>query len=223
MQRRGTQVAAMLREAFAVLAAILVAFGLDAWWDGRVDQARADALLAEVSDEFKSAVVQLDSIVELNERTAATAFRFVRESGTGAAIESWDGFWNAQIYDPSFGALTSLLSAGGLENVRDRELRRALADWPAQLMELEFDVELFESAVGQMKLAISAEGIFPDYDSDGLLVPLSPDDLEEKQRSPSIRVSAYNYGAALREYNSELRVLRDRAERIALMIEASAL
>jgi hypothetical protein len=51
-----------------VLAAILVAFGLDTWWDDRAAAVRTEELLQVISGEFETAVIQLDSLVELNER-----------------------------------------------------------------------------------------------------------------------------------------------------------
>ena len=57
---------AFFREAFAVLAAILVAFALDAWWDERVEQREMLAALEAVSIEVRENIQLADSIIQWN-------------------------------------------------------------------------------------------------------------------------------------------------------------
>ena len=50
-----------------IVASILLAFCLDAWWDGRQEQAHLDEVLEAVADEFEAEIVVLDSIIVENE------------------------------------------------------------------------------------------------------------------------------------------------------------
>ena len=57
---------ALIREAFAVLAAILVAFALDAWWDERVGHAEMLEALDAVEVEIERNLVLIDSTLTFN-------------------------------------------------------------------------------------------------------------------------------------------------------------
>ncbi|MEE4330637.1 MAG: hypothetical protein V2J10_07200 [Wenzhouxiangella sp.] len=55
--------AALVREALAVLAAILAAFALDAWWDDRVERNAMYEALQTVAMEVERNLVELDSTI----------------------------------------------------------------------------------------------------------------------------------------------------------------
>ena len=133
-------------EAFVIVASILLAFALDAGWDDRQERRRVAELLSAVADDFEREVAALDSVIAVNrerELVQTALLQATDPSGPGVAPDSIARLaarnGDQQIHDPSFGALTALLSTGGLEEVDDPELRRLLAGWPAELRDFAWE------------------------------------------------------------------------------------
>jgi hypothetical protein len=207
--------AKMLREATAVLAAILVAFGLDAWWDNRAAAVRRDELLSVISREFETAVIELDSLVALDERSVASLRSFIRASATGAPVVP-RGIVSPATYKPAFGGLNTLLSSGGLADIDEVELQKALADWPARLEELDFDERHMLFAFNQAMLEMADRDLFlanPD-----LAVNADSAKWERALRDPAARRASWMIATTVSEYTAELALLRNEAQQITEMI-----
>ena len=123
----------MMWEAGAVLAAILVAFGLDAWWGERVERrAMLDALDA-VAVEVRRNLTLFDSASALNRRQIAVARDLITKSVTeveGLSPEDvlhYGGFPEHEILTLERGALTAFIEGGFLQAVSDDELRAVIA------------------------------------------------------------------------------------------------
>jgi hypothetical protein len=136
-------VARLLRDLVAVLGAILVAFALDAWWGEHAEATRTRELLEAIAGEFDGAAVELDSIIAENDRfmTSRVAFlgRAARDSRPipdDSLALYLDVDADFQIYNPSFGALSTLIAGGGLERVAEPDLRYALGGWSGELDDL---------------------------------------------------------------------------------------
>ena len=76
----GSALIGMVRNGLAVLAAILIAFALDAWWTDRDERQRTGDILYAMVAEFEVAGVQLDSIAEQNQRMVEHSAAFVRRT-----------------------------------------------------------------------------------------------------------------------------------------------
>ena len=171
---QGRSLMSMLRNGVSVLAAILVAFALDAWWDDRVKERRTAVLLGAVGADGAS------------------------KAGRG------------QSYEPSFGALSTLLSAGGLEDVDDIELQLSLADWPARLAETDFELQLLQSAYHQLFNAYAA-----------LYAARSAPEGIGARRVDDLRRAVWVVSAGMEAYTEELLVLREEAAELARMLGAA--
>lgn len=155
----------MLRDGAAVLAAILVAFALDAWWTERDDRERIDDILGAMIAEFEAAGVQLDSVTAHNQRTIEHLAAFHRRSEPGQPQIPDDSLamlvglpiGGFQLFDPAFGALTTLISTGGLERIRDTDLQSDLGGWLGELDDLGFEERQVEFATQRLFLAQAGE------------------------------------------------------------------
>jgi hypothetical protein len=130
-----------LLDGFAVLVGILLAFGIDAWWDLNAERARGQAYLTAVRDELVSnrAVLEadldtLDSWVRLSERHLRTII------SPGAPAPSRDSVlemvWRTGPQRPTPIARTAiddLLSSGGFQFIESAALRRAIAEYDRAL------------------------------------------------------------------------------------------
>ena len=62
----------LLVEALAIVASILAAFAIDAWWDGRQNLAEEVELLVGLTEEFEENARRIDEMVDRSERGRAT-------------------------------------------------------------------------------------------------------------------------------------------------------
>lgn len=140
-----------LREGAVVVISILVAFGLDAWWDHRGDLREEDEIIAALEAEFTSNRARLiDDIEEVRGYTdAAQRLLDAAESDVtvaGDADSLGADLWrslNWRTANVSTAALDAVVSSGRLDLIRDGELRTALAGWKAQVEDMA-EEEMFE-------------------------------------------------------------------------------
>lgn len=156
MTSRRTRAAELVREAAAVLAAILIAFGLDAWWDGRVERASMLDALDAVAVEIERNVIALDSAVALNRRQIEIAQDLVRKTEADIAALSdedvvrYGGFPEHEILTLERGALTAFIQGGFLQAMSDGELRALVAGIASVQEELDEEREGFQAFEGRM-------------------------------------------------------------------------
>lgn len=206
-----------LRNGLAVLAAILAAFALDAWWNEQDEEQRTDDILQAIAVEFAAAGVQLDSIADRNQAMIEHRTRFVRRTAPALPPIPDDSLADVvdfpeegyQIFDPAFGALTTLISTGGLERIRDSELQSNLGGWMGELDDLEFEERQLEFATQQFFVAMAAE--------DGLPDPTDPEsssaDLARLRRltaSAPYRQANMLLATVIADYQRDIVRLRDR-------------
>lgn len=132
-------------EAAAIVASILLAFAIDAWWQERVEDGRERELLIALLDDFKqskSDVMQGRNfhlaVQQSNKKLLASIVsRDMSLSSSEVnrllADLTW---WDSQ---PRFstGALNSLIYGGELSVIKDDALRQVLADWPSEIQRTE--------------------------------------------------------------------------------------
>ncbi len=133
-----------LRDVFLIVVSILIAFGLDAWWSGRIARQEGRSALAAVRADFRAARIELDSVVAINEADVRAITTLL--SMDPVAVQALDADSAASLvtqitdggltFDPSMGAVQALLSSGSLGQVRNQELAAALAAWPGVLNEI---------------------------------------------------------------------------------------
>ena len=137
----------LLAEGLVVIVSILIAFGLDAWWDGWRAQVDLGEDLANVREEILANLEALElhllmqrtavgSVVELAERAVAAA--------PGETIEVPDTVLLAALvhvptYDPSTGAVDALIARGGLSQIEDRSLQDILTGFRTAVLDLRED------------------------------------------------------------------------------------
>ena len=119
-----------------ILVSILLAFGINAWWDRsserRVQEELVSALVADFTalrDDIDKAILRADTIAEAN-------LSFIRAAVTGMEsipIDTLDSWFSSigrpvpiQLETP---ALEAVIATGSLELTRDAALRGALVDF----------------------------------------------------------------------------------------------
>jgi hypothetical protein len=126
-------------EGVAIVASILLAFWIDAWWDDRQNRAEERELLVGLEAEFVDLRARLDRWGKFNRESMILTEKFLSDSMTEMDVETvellFSYVWVANVLDVG-GALDALLASGRLERISDREIRLRLAKWPDWLEDI---------------------------------------------------------------------------------------
>ncbi len=147
IQRIGESWGSAFRDIVLIVASILIAFSLEAWWDGQRTLDDERAALAAVRDDFRAARQELDSVLVRNERVVATVGEVLSMNLQDVASLDPDSahqllrysFGGGLTFDPPTGALQALLFGGTLVDIRNRDLAAELSAWPGLMDEIEED------------------------------------------------------------------------------------
>jgi len=136
-------------EATAIVASILLAFAIDAWWaDREIDQWQS-AQLRALREEFSTNLEGLSTIVRDHDSSARNMGSLLaRTQGSTdqtlvtvpdavlVSLVAW------RTSDISTGTLNALLSSGRLADIDNSMIRRALAAWPSEVGDAQEDENL---------------------------------------------------------------------------------
>ena len=122
-------------EGVVVVASILLAFGIDAWWDGRQAIGSEEELLVGLREEVAANLENLRADLDSLELNRDRLNRFVSSDPARFGESLGDSAWQSVVrplyrdFSPklSYGFLDATVAAGKLELIRDVELRAALA------------------------------------------------------------------------------------------------
>ena len=141
----------MLAEALAIVVSILLAFAIDAWWEGSLEHDRSLAQLKTIETEFVDVGIELQNLeaklVDLREAVSSLLPHIAPDS----QLQTLDSlyifmdlsFRTSKIELPT-GSLQALLASGELASAPNDELKALLAAWPAQVSRLRNKSELLE-------------------------------------------------------------------------------
>ena len=127
-------------EGVVIVGSILMAFGIDAWWDARQERSRERAALLALARDFAAAADALERQFLVMDSVTLAAETILEWTGPEAdsryadslavllpAVSRLPGF------RPPLGTLEALLGSGDLGLVRSDSLRAALASFPSRL------------------------------------------------------------------------------------------
>jgi hypothetical protein len=130
----------LLIEALVVVASILVAFSLDAWWSERAERRTEAAHLRALRSDFEQNVSRLKVLIEQEERIADASQRLLLAAISPTTPSPEDSLanllgqvFNSGRFDPLMGAYEAVVNSGGLAQVRDDSLRLVLAEFASLL------------------------------------------------------------------------------------------
>lgn len=136
----------LLAESAAVVLSILLAFSIDAWWDGHREHRREQALMAGLLQDFRSSRPDLESRLDLARRMAEGTRGFlhlVNEGAPGETLAVPDPLVLATLggptYEPATNTLDAALAAGEIELLSDPALLSELATWRRTLSDTRED------------------------------------------------------------------------------------
>ena len=125
-----------VRETAIVTIGILIAFALNAWWEGhKQDREEAKHLRALASD-FERNAESLQSLVKLEEQISAASLALIKVQGPmddEATRQAIGRVFSSSRFEPVMGAYEGLVNASGLTLITDDALRTDLASFAASV------------------------------------------------------------------------------------------
>lgn len=163
-------------EGVVIVSSILLAFSIDAWWDGVQDRSDERLVLEALQVEFADNLEDLRAVHQVHVEYAAELSQLVNLMASvpdGRSIQVADSLLQPLISfrtaDPAMGALTTLLASGRIDLIRNQPLQQALAGWPAQLEDTAEDETLVRDFVHSQLIS----GLIGDIDLGPLLAAWS--------------------------------------------------
>lgn len=138
----------LIREGAAVVAAILIAFAIDAGWDARKTAEDTREALVGLEEELvqnqrlvSSATAADRRIVAISDEILAMDAASMAQISADSAATLIRALFGGITFNPGEGALNSLLATGAFEEIRSRELRAAIAGLPGVFDDLREEVD----------------------------------------------------------------------------------
>ncbi len=127
-------------EGVAIIVSILLAFWIDAWWDGLQERENERAILTALQAEFQQIRRNVDDIQKFQGAMRDSALRLVElsvETDRSVTDRELDHLLEQQLWvstPTNFSApeLNAAISRGDLVLVSNRDLRSRLQSWPAK-------------------------------------------------------------------------------------------
>lgn len=134
MERKRSQWSSAVVQGAVILGSILLAFGIEAWWDTRQDALHRAALLEDLEAEIALNRDALESNLErqrLRVQRLELLLGELTPEAAGLGVDSVRALQaqvrNNPTWDPGFGILNLLIQSGDLALFEDRVLRARLA------------------------------------------------------------------------------------------------
>lgn len=141
----------LVAEALLIVVSILLAFAIDAWYDGRQEDGRRLELLQALRADLTATSGDLDIAIEqggaLVDRTGGflRAVRSEEEIGIDSLTSLFGGVGDVPFFEPTLPSYRTAVSTGTIELVRSPALVAALADFE------------FAQGLYQLHLGVSAD------------------------------------------------------------------
>ena len=153
-------------EGVVIVGSILLAFGIQAWWDDLQGREEEREILVGLEAEFVDLQARLQRWTAYNRWGVRMLEQVLSDSVPKLQAASVDSaFYAATVVNvlDQGGALDALLSSGRLELIRDREIRERLAKWPDWLEDIHTnDLSARDFAIREIAPFLAAQG-WPEF------------------------------------------------------------
>jgi len=131
-------------EAVLIVASILVAFAIDAWWDTRSDRMEEKALLGALAQDFAEAAAEFDKSKSVQLLIARAGEQLITYGEDGnVPDDEREGFdllisqhFARSTYDSPTGTVDSAIGSGKVNLLSNQRLAAELTQWSAVVEEL---------------------------------------------------------------------------------------
>ena len=136
-------------EATAIVASILIAFAIDAWWQNRTERIIEVQYLQALQQDLLSSLELLDEDEAVQQRQVGYLDSLLltnSDTPYSDELRRWidDGLFNVGTYQPQSSALRDLESSGQTQIIRNPDIRRVLASVRQRMNSLEITQRDFQ-------------------------------------------------------------------------------
>ena len=222
-------------EGVVIVASILLAFGIDAWWARIESHRNALAELGTVFEEVHEARTQLQDLVRWRERERSAALAVqTRLEGVSPdnPITLPDtlfalSFGMKLVTDAPTRATDAFITSGHIDEVEDFELRQALLSWTSSLTDLRDDEvrfgavqnQLMEDFYDRMFMTGTMSFMVPIFLAGPLAPVASPGDEVLAEYPTRARNFLAQWAGTLQLLSRESSALLDQADELIGLIE----
>jgi hypothetical protein len=158
-----------LIEGMVIVGSILLAFGIDAWWEGQQEATEEREVLIGLEADFVDLRDRLILWEGFNHTGVRLLDQFLSDSVADldrAAADS--ALWYVSVVNvlDQGGPLEALMSSGRLELIRNREIRSRLSKWPDWLEDIHTNDLSRRRSAQDLSPLLAARG-WPDFDVAG--------------------------------------------------------
>ena len=136
MTRAGDSRWRLAAEGVVIVASILLAFGIDAWWSSTQDRAREAAYLSLVASDLRSTLANnerfgtiADSVVDPATANLVRAYYMQDLPEADSLLEWMDLAHASMVVQPTLGTIEGLVGSGDLVLIRSDSLKAALRQY----------------------------------------------------------------------------------------------
>jgi hypothetical protein len=159
----------LVAEGVTIVASILLAFGIDAWWDQRKDSAEEHEVLIGLEADFFDLRTRLSQWDTYNRTGVRLLDQFLSDSvarlDRAAADSAFFYVVLVNVLDQG-GPLEALMASGRLELIQNREIRLRLAKWPDWLEDIHTNDLSRRETAHHVSQFLTTRG-WPDFDLAG--------------------------------------------------------
>jgi hypothetical protein len=140
-------------EGVAIIASILIAFAIDAWWENRQESASEVRDLIRVSAELETNSERIQDKLRTIVASIQATSTFISWMGPEPAnidkaslVEQWDALYGIGFFSLHRSAARDYLARGRTDTVRNLEVRQAISEWYSAGTALEEQYERLREA-----------------------------------------------------------------------------
>jgi len=211
-----------------ILASILLAFTIDALWEGRQLRGEEQGVLRSLQTDFQASQVELLRVLGTLERNRAAFERLQATtpevlSRLPADSVSLAGLTGAPSFDAYSGTLDGLVGAGELDLIRDVRLREVLLHWMHGIDDLPENLTSVRAEAERLTHAMEPFGgpfFYPASDLSAL-PHVDAATLSAMRASTSVMGAARSFQQHLAFYRGELEGLVPLADSALALLDAN--
>lgn len=157
----------IIAEGAAIVVSILLAFAIQAWWEGRNEAAQRDVWLGSLASDFELAALDLARVRGYYEHGAAASAALLQlptsqtlSSDLGPRVDSLLSYATyGGSFDPPDGTISAVLGSGNLNLLENQVLASELTAWPGRLSDLRRTEESLSRGLGLLSDYLGESGI----------------------------------------------------------------
>ena len=209
--RPGVPWSRVVVEGVVIVLSILLAFGVDAWWDGRLDRQSEQVLLMSLVDDLEQAQASADTALSRNTRASAALAIFIEADAAaliGLPEDSAQVMLDRLLRFDTYASAGGALRSGAVGELSSDELRETFATWFALESDVTERAEILLDLLKEARLSVTPEALIALGDvSVDPNVSGAPESLAAMRETERVVVALLTLDSFALAFRNQLRAL----------------